>query len=419
MNILYASTLYPPAIGGSQMHLHCMAKVVQSLGHGVQVATYTSRYRSDWLRLTTYRCETPEDYSYEGIPVSRLGFPRSVRMRMVPWASLYYFLMGPAVRRIAHWTRREMERIAQAPSVVHVTRNGREFLARACLDLARQRGIPFVVTPNHHPRWRGVLYRQWDRVYREADAVIALTPAEKRMLVEQKGVRPERIHVTGTGPILAPHFSAEGFRRKSGIEGRIVLFVGQQLKYKGIGAMAEAAPIVWGKHPDVRFVFIGPPTPYSEKLFGRLRDPRLVCLGNVDVATKTSALAACTILCLPSVQESFGIVYAEAWSHRKPVIGCRIPAVSAVIDEGRDGLLTRQEPQDLAAAIVRLLDGPQECEAMGRAGWRKVQEHFNWETVTQRTLDVYRSLGAADACPAGGGRPVDPAGTPQPSEVRP
>jgi glycosyltransferase involved in cell wall biosynthesis len=59
-----------------------------------------------------------------------------------------------------------------------------------------------------------------------------------------------------------------------------------------------------------------------------VNDPRILELGSVDLQTKTDALEACTLLCLPSTQESFGGVYTEAWSFKKPVIGCDIPAVS-------------------------------------------------------------------------------------------
>jgi len=80
-------------------------------------------------------------------------------------------------------------------------------------------------------------------------------------------------------------------------------------------------------------VFIGPHTNYSRPLFREVRDPRVINLGAVDGETKTSALAACTFLCLPSI-----------------------------------------------------------CEAMGNAGWRKVQEKYTWEILASKTMAVYHDL---------------------------
>lgn len=82
MDILYASTLYPPAIGGSQIHLHCLVARLQAMGHRVQVVTHTSRYRTDWLRLSTFACERRQHYQYEGVPVTQLGLSAAGRLRV-------------------------------------------------------------------------------------------------------------------------------------------------------------------------------------------------------------------------------------------------------------------------------------------------------------------------------------------------
>jgi glycosyltransferase involved in cell wall biosynthesis len=75
--------------------------------------------------------------------------------------------MGPAVQGISRQVRQILGKELHTPDVVHATRNGREFLARAALDFARHRQVPFVFTPNHHPRWQGWLYREYDKIYRD------------------------------------------------------------------------------------------------------------------------------------------------------------------------------------------------------------------------------------------------------------
>src|SRR5688572_13797993 len=107
MDILYTCTLYPPAIGGAQIHLHSLATQMQALGHRVRVFTRASRNRTDWLRLSTIAPEPRCEYVYEGIPVTQLGYTPSCRLRILPWMLSYYALMGPAVRRIAQITGEE------------------------------------------------------------------------------------------------------------------------------------------------------------------------------------------------------------------------------------------------------------------------------------------------------------------------
>jgi glycosyltransferase involved in cell wall biosynthesis len=95
---------------------------------------------------------------------------------------------------------------------------------------------------------------------------------------------------------------------------------------------------------------------------------------------------------VPSAQESFGGVYTEAWSMGKPVIGCPIPAVAEVIADGKDGLLSLQEPGALADAMLELLLQPGRAVALGEAGRRKVEARFTWAALGRRTEALYQQL---------------------------
>jgi glycosyltransferase involved in cell wall biosynthesis len=112
----------------------------------------------------------------------------------------------------------------------------------------------------------------------------------------------------------------------------------------------------------------------------------------VSLAVKTAALAACDLLCVPSTQESFGGVYTEAWSFGKPVIGCPIPAVKAVITDGQDGYLVEQEAAAIADRINYLLHHPDQGARLGQAGYAKVQGRYSWPQLARQTLAVYDQL---------------------------
>jgi glycosyltransferase involved in cell wall biosynthesis len=391
MKLLYASNLYPPSTGGAQIHLHSLAKAMQSSGNEVSVVTHSCRHRTDWLRLSTVFTEPDSHFEYEGIPVWRLGFSRLARAQIMPWALAYYGLIGPATRHISRYALKALSSLPP-PDVVHATRIGREFLCRAALDFAHKNGRPFVLTPVHHPRWSGWRYTEYDNIYREADALCVLTNAEKRLLVEQKGVDEGKIQITGIGPVLSSTYDAKEFRARYDIRGPFVLYVGQQFRYKGIGALLEAAPLVWKGYPDVAFVFIGPQTSYSKGLFSSATDQRVRNLGEVSLEMKTAALSCCEFLCLPSSQESFGGVYVEAWALGKAVIGGRIPPIAELISEGQDGLLSGQNPRELADQILLLLADPELCRKMGNAGTRKVETRYTWEQIAKKTAEVYKRL---------------------------
>lgn len=394
MHLLFTLTAYPPSVGGAQLLMHRLACELRQR-HAVQVVTQWDERRTDWLLGTTVRAPAaPRTYEVDGVPVHRIGLGILERVRLAPWAAAYYAVQGPAVRRVARTLSAHLAPHASGADLVHNCRIGREGLTAASLDVARRRGVPFVLTPVHHPRWGGFLHRHYQRMYRAADAVIALTEAERRILVGL-GVAEARVHVTGMGPILGERPDGAAFRARHRLgDDPLVLFLGQKYAYKGVEPLLRAAPAVWARHPRARFAFVGPRTRHSRRLFAGLRDDRVLELPEVSLAEKTDALAACDVFCLPSTQESFGGVYTEAWSFGKAVIGGDIPAVRDVIDHGRDGLVSSPAPGALADAVGSLLDDGARRRAMGEAGRAKVERLYSWPRLAERTEAAYRAAGA-------------------------
>lgn len=391
MRICYTLTSYPPAIGGAQLHFHALACALAQ-AHDVRVISHWRDNRTDWLLGTTVLAPwNPHPYIMDGIPVSLLRLSLADRLLLAPLAAMYYPLKEVALPGIARILERRLTPLCGRPDIIHNGRIGREGISYASWRLARKLGVPFVLTPVHHPRWVGWFYRAYNRLYREADAVIVLTQAEKQTLAAL-GVADARIHVTGTGPMLSSRYDAGAFRVRHGIGGPMVLFLGQKFAYKNYEAVLAAAPLVWERWPDTRFVFIGPRTRHSQRVFAAQSDPRIVELDTVGLGEKTSALAACDVFCMPSSQESFGGVFVEAWMMGKPVIGGDIPAVREVIADGVDGFLVPPDPATIADRILTLLDDRALAQRMGEAGRKKVLARFTWDKLAAKTLVVYESL---------------------------
>jgi glycosyltransferase involved in cell wall biosynthesis len=392
MRLLYTITAYPPSVGGAQLLAHQLARQLLAR-HPIQVLTQWDANRTDWLFGTTLNAPVEAHaYNQDGVPVQRVSLPGRSRRRLTPWVYAYYLMEGPAIRRIAAALADEIRPWAAQADLVHNYRVGREGLSYASWRIARERDVPFIFTPMHHPRWGGWLHRHYLALYRQADAVIALTQAEKQELTSL-GVDGRRVFVTGMGPILAESSDPCRFREAHGLgDEPIILFVGQKYAYKGLAAMLAATALVWRRLPGVQFVFVGPRTGYSRRLFERVTERRILELDAVSLQEKTDAMAACAVLCVPSTQESFGGVYTEAWSLSKPVIGCDIPALREVITHGHDGLLVGQEAAAIADSLSQLLDRPSMAAEMGRRGREKVQARFSWARLADLTESVYQQV---------------------------
>jgi starch synthase len=96
------------------------------------------------------------------------------------------------------------------------------------------------------------------------------------------------------------------------------------------------------------------------------------------------------LFCLPSVQESLGIVFLEAMAAGLPVVACRAAAIPEVVEDGVTGVLAPpRDPAGLAAALEALIADPGRARAMGEAG-RRVVAAYTPERVAARLLEAVR-----------------------------
>ena len=405
--MLMTTTTYPPATGGVQAHI---ADLRRHLAHyEADVVTLWLENRTDWLLGTTLRLGTPhpdpppqggsenepgnlEHGGGENQPaVRRLTWSAATRRRMLPWVLAYYGLVPVAADRLASLITPELDRMVSPEHVlIHNHRVGREFLALASLTIARRRGLPFVLTPHHHPKWRGYRYSGWLKAYRNADAVLAHTPSEERELI-RLGVDPQRITVIWSA--ADDPLSGDPARFRAGFgqpRAPLVLFVGQLYAYKGVAELLAAVDALHRRHIAANLAFIGPATPFSTAFFKKHTRPWLRVLGRVPPQEKWDALEAADVVCLPSHHEAFGRIYLEAWSKGKPVIGGRIPAVADVVRDGISGLLvTPGSVAELSEAMERLLSDPGFARQIGERGLEAVNERFSWPKVVARVEAAY------------------------------
>jgi D-inositol-3-phosphate glycosyltransferase len=99
--------------------------------------------------------------------------------------------------------------------------------------------------------------------------------------------------------------------------------------------------------------------------------------------------AAASVVCVPSYNESFGLVAIEAQACGTPVVAARVGGLSTAVSDGVSGILVDgHAPADYAAALHPLLTDPELREAMSHKAVRHA-ESFGWDVTADRTLKVY------------------------------
>src|SRR5262249_17704349 len=95
---------------------------------------------------------------------------------------------------------------------------------------------------------------------------------------------------------------------------------------------------------------------------------------------------------------------------RRAVIAPRRPSVMEIIDDNQDGLLFEPGSVDeLARAIVKLLDGRAFREIVAESGYARVRDEQPASATRRRLLEAYARLAPAAAWspPSPGASPVD------------
>ncbi len=208
------------------------------------------------------------------------------------------------------------------------------------------------------------------------------------------GVPRERLHAVGL-PVPDARVAGEVApgEEPPGDEAPLVLYLGQRRPTKRYHVLLEAAEQVWASHPDARIAFVGPGRPLGAS------DPRILDVGRVSDAARGRWLARADVLCLPSGSESFGMVVAEAWSQRVPVVTSDIPVLLELVGESGGGLAVSSQPGPIAQAVVSLLDDPAAAREMGAAGHEYWRTQLTPDAVAARHLGVYEG-GSGRAAPS-------------------
>ena len=105
-------------------------------------------------------------------------------------------------------------------------------------------------------------------------------------------------------------------------------------------------------------------------------------------------LADVTVLPSTTAGEAFGLVLLESMASGVPVIASNLPGVRTVVDPEMDGLLAQpSDEDDLAAKLTALLSlQPEQRQAMGLAGRRKVEARYAWSKIGDLLDNMYGEI---------------------------
>jgi glycosyltransferase involved in cell wall biosynthesis len=176
------------------------------------------------------------------------------------------------------------------------------------------------------------------------------------------------------------------------------LLVGRMLRDKGVEEFAEAARLVRQQLPNVEFQLLGfvdPANPNSvplERIEQWEREGLVRFLGKTDDVRTYLAQSDCVVL--PSYREGVPRSLLEAAAMARPLIATDVVGCREAVDDGSNGFLCRaKDGADLAEKMLRMLAlSPEQREAMGLAGRKKMETQFDEQIVIQRYLSALNAI---------------------------
>lgn len=116
-------------------------------------------------------------------------------------------------------------------------------------------------------------------------------------------------------------------------------------------------------------------------------------LGLLDVQTMMDEYARCSLLVLPSRQETAPVVILEAMAAGKPVVATDVGGVRDLIENDVSGFVVPAGAvEQMAGCISQLLKDEDLREQMGRRGKEIAWERFRRDAVADHYYEIYREV---------------------------
>jgi glycosyltransferase involved in cell wall biosynthesis len=343
--------------------------------------------------------------------------PAFDELNAIPDIALRPTNFGPSL-----WQRSKLQKLASIADAVpavasvlglaaYIRRNRIEILhstdrprdALACVLLAALTGAKALI--HVHVNYGDWMSRGVTWAFGQADALVGVSRHTARTFVEA-GYRPDRVHTVLNAIDLArwdPSLDPAPARASLQITDSAPLIVSVARLFRGKGhfELIRALALVKLKYPNVRLAIVGSDYPADSGTTQMLREhTRELGVGENVIFTGqrsdiASLLAACDIFSLPSFEEPFGLVYAEAMAMKRPVVALTNGGTPEVVEHGKCGLLSAPGDIDaLAANLLRLLDDPALRSQFGKNGRSRVEAHFTATRMTSDFVDIYARMRA-------------------------
>jgi len=242
-----------------------------------------------------------------------------------------------------------------------------------------------LIIPCFHPKDTDFQTPLLISLLKKSDYIWSLTNFEKEYFQKQLKITSPKYFVSGLGVdsdfVISKKYIK--YPKKPNL-----VFIANFSAHKRSELLIEAFDLILKKHPQATLTLLGQKTLYFPQITAFLKTISPQTRKKIKFIFKPStqqikqSLDKAYFLILPSVHESFGLVFVESLARGKPIIGTDTPQTAEVINTLKGGLTFKVDNlNSLVKSILKLIDSPPFSKKLGLNGYQTVKNFYTWDKI--------------------------------------
>ncbi len=428
MRILFSIPVTPPAktYGAERHHLTLIKAIKRLFGDDIFIFSYNAETIEDiWRSLLRGGMKTEESpygtvYKFPVANVDNIllnplsaiahkvmfiashtrGFPDNLLRALTILSDFYLLRAGYTYSSLI---REYLEKIQ--PEIVHVYGIHLFWLPYILSRLVLRNssaGLILWTIYHHFVRYERYLFERpkIKNILSGADAIITSTHYERSVIERYIGGNKNEIHVIPVPVDLEsflnpPKEYCDKLREKLGNPDHIILTMTLNEDKGSLNVLR--ALIDLRERYNVVFVSFGRSRLEDLNKFNKLKNKlpnnvKAFYFGYVKEETKALLYTIADVFAMPSIADSFGMAYAEAWYYNTPVIADDNPVMREVIGSSRGLLVRRNNIEEIKTAIRTLVEDKTLARKLAENGKRYLYNELDSLKVAAKVRKLYEDV---------------------------
>jgi len=400
MKVLLLSHIFPPAVDGGSRVIYKLGQYFESQNHETLYLSSNCSSTDDFVKsknkvaLSREMSRDSRDRGFLKIPVyHHLRRPLKLINLFIPKQTYLHqlfevfqkgpiFKIIPIIKAIIKIANFKPDLIVAGPFPTTIILYA-QFLKKIFKT-------KLLINASFHQTDPDFLKKPLIKTLRKSDYIWTLTQYEKTFFETKLKIQPNKIILAGNGvdQDLLINDSKIHFPKNPNL-----LFIGSLSAHKKVDLLINAFVSLSSKEEmkNSTLTIAGQKTLFYPQLKNQIKllDPKIkskikFCF-NFPQKKLIKLIDSATILVLPSIQESFGLVLIESWSRGKPVITSDIPPLKELVKKTNGGLyFESNSAKDLEQKISTLIKNPNSCQKLGQNGLEYVKNNYTWNKVGEK-----------------------------------